>query len=192
MAEGSFTACRQKPQRHAGRWLWVVLAALSLNACVGPVVVVDDDTQRAPRTLATWQAQGRAALVHEGQTDSVNLRWQRLSLDSDRIELSGPIGLGAIALQRNGSKVLWSEDDQLQPLDTLPLDTRARRAARELPITQLGDWLLGYTDATAGWRIDVTQWQQREGWRLPRKLTATHPDFEIRLVLTEWQLEPRQ
>lgn len=68
------------------------------------------------------------------------------------------------------------------------MHSEARSAALNLPLATVSNWLLGYPDDVDGWTVDVTQWQQVDDWRLPRKIQATRADTSLKLVLLSWNL----
>ena len=121
-------------------------------------------------------------------TETVSLNWSRESLQTDKVIISGPIGLGAIALTRHGTEVSWQDGQQQRPISELPVDAVARKAASQLPVDRLGNWLLGYATDTPDWVVAVDQWQAKGGWRLPRVMTLNSDGLRIRLVLLDWQL----
>ena len=141
-----------------------------------------------PATAAPWTVSGKAALSTAEGTETINLVWHRENQQQDRVQLSGPMGLGALELTRNEYRVTWLDDGTPRPLASLPLTSTARRVVAELPLEQLGNWLMGYPPKTGTWSVKVTQWQSSADWRVPRKILIEHPQFKIRMALIDWEL----
>lgn len=170
---------------------FLTLAFLAGCATTTQVTPVTDASLMPVNTIG-WTATGKASLQGPAGTETINLQWTRLWLTEDRALISGPAGLGAIKLQRSGDQVFWLEDDQPKSIAELPLDSAARRTAEQLPVADLGEWLLGYPPVDGDWRVSIDQWQGIGRWRLPRKLLLQNADYRIRLVLLDWQFRPAQ
>jgi len=187
---------KAKPTRTNSGWLWLVFA-LALQACTtnqqSPPAAT---SEQIPTSWTGWRVSGKAAFVSAADTQTLNMRWHRRATDFETLSLSGTLGMGAFELTRTGDTVSWLDAGVSKPLDTLPIETEWRNAIKELPMEQLGNWLLGYAppaqDMTGDWRMLVTQWQDAQGWRVPRKIELLRSPVTIRLVLTDWQLEPQR
>lgn len=162
-----------------------MLAITVVSAC--STVPEDKAGQPVPPvTLTDWRVSGKAAIKTDERSETVNILWRRQDKRTDTLQLSGPIGLGAVELTRVGNKVTWSDGEGEHPLSSLPLDSGARQAAAALPLAELGAWLLGHPAKNTNWQVEITQWQAIDGWRVPRILVARHRAITIRLVLLDW------
>ena len=143
-----------------------------------------------PKALAGWSVAGKAALTQADSTRTVSIHWQHTDSNQDQVLLSGPLGAGALELRRRGTELFWLDDGLEQPLTSLPMHSEARSAADNLPLISVSDWLLGYPEPVDGWSVAVTEWQQVDGWRVPRRIKAHRDDVSVKLVLLSWQLSP--
>lgn len=170
--------------------LWQMIAVSALiTACASTPPPISDDLPTPPANLSGWSVSGKASATTAQGSETVNIRWQRTDSQRERLILSGPLGLGALELNRVGTTVVWLDNGELRPIDTLPLDDASRHMAASLPIRQLGNWLLGHPPTSPDWAVTVTEWQDAGGWKLPRKLELSHEQQRFRLVLLDWRLE---
>ena len=177
----------------------MISAPLSFTALALLVLLVgcahSPDTEIAgaiqpPKALAGWSVAGKAALTQADSTRTVSIHWQHTDSNQDQVLLSGPLGAGALELRRRGTELFWLDDGLEQPLTSLPMHSEARSAADNLPLISVSDWLLGYPEPVDGWSVAVTEWQQVDGWRVPRRIKAHRDDVSVKLVLLNWQLSP--
>ena len=165
-----------------------ILYAVVLASCVSAPDPTGIPALQIPKDATGWSVQGKAALTNAEGTQTISVRWVHPDHENDRVRLSGPLGAGAIELYRTGERLYWINDELEQPLSALPMHSEARSAALNLPLATVSNWLLGYPDDVDGWTVDVTQWQQVDDWRLPRKIQATRADTSLKLVLLSWNL----
>ena len=166
-----------------------LLFAILLQACAAVPTPTKINTQPPPNNLTNWTVRGKASFITNSNTDTVNIVWQRKDIDHDQIQLFGPVGFNALMLTRKASEIYWLKDGEEHPISTLPLETTVRRAIITLPVTKLGNWLLGYPSTTSPWKVSITQWQDTGPWRIPRKLILKHGTIEVRIVLLKWEIE---
>lgn len=154
--------------------------------------------------LHDWSVQGRMGITGVPQAGSGNFSWQQHN-DTSQVNLHGPLGVGAVSMLlddtlhvtfSNGAH--YDSDDALSELET--------RLGTTVPVRQLGYWLRGL--AAPGeyqWSNESNKVLQQDGWRieyddsmnvdalqLPKKITATHDEVRIRVVIDEWKLQKLQ
>lgn len=168
--------------------LAATLVLLMLGGCATTGEGLIPGGQQLPRDAAGWSVQGKAALTDAEGTQTVSVHWLHPEVDRDQVRLAGPLGAGAIELFREGERLYWLKDGIEQPLNSLPLGNDARRAALNLPMTTISEWLLGYPQDVDSWSVSITEWQRIDAWTLPRKITASRPDMSVKLVLLTWDL----
>ncbi len=167
----------------------LLCALLLLTACVSKPVVETHQGTVPPLTAAPWRVSGKALVSSASGRDTVNLNWQRLSPKRDQLGISGPLGMGNIRLERDGTEIVWRDNGRTRPLHELGLTASSWSAIQTLPLHQTGDWLIGHLQPKAkGWLVDVIEWQLVNGWRVPRKLTMKHDKYMVTLLLLDWQL----
>ena len=155
--------------------------------------------------LAHWQAKGRFAARNGEDAWSGHLLWQQDDVDFS-IRLSGPLGQGGMLLQGNeqSATITLSRNRQFQA-DSANELVRAHAGLR-LPLDELRYWLLGLpapwidyainaidkegriaTLLQHGWRVEYSRYQIVSDMTLPSKIKLTHPEYQLRLVIGDWQ-----
>ncbi|OQA32271.1 MAG: Outer-membrane lipoprotein LolB precursor [Betaproteobacteria bacterium ADurb.Bin341] len=188
----------------------LLLLILLLTACAAPL--------RAPEGLAreelrSFQIEARFSLRLEpdpsktepGQGASGRLIW-RHDGESDHIVFSGPLGQGLAELSStaSGARLRLASGEERQARDAATL--LKSFWAYPLPVDQLPRWLLGHFSGAgsllrdaqgrpsqltdAGWEIGYAYEDEAVG-ALPSRLTVRREgEFELRLRIEEWQINP--
>jgi len=186
--QSSHEAQTERPPRPGTLWQLIAVCAL-VTACASTPPPIRDGLAIPPANLTGWSVSGKASATTPQGSETVNIQWHRPDLKHEKLVLSGPLGLGALELNRVGTEVFWLENGKSGPIETLPMDDASRHIAASLPIRQLGNWLLGHPPMSPDWVVTVTEWQDAGGWKLPRKLKLNHQHHRFRLVLLDWRLE---
>ncbi len=158
------------------------------------------------QALDTWSFNGRAAVSGEGiDSRSVRAHW---SMDGDRYELAFLSVLGQRLAELSGGDAgaslrLPGEEPRFAATPEALLAATLGWAA---PVRSLRYWVLGLPmpDASApvqldplgrlarleqeGWQVVFDRYAAVGGLDLPRRLTLTHPQLRIRLLIDEWDL----
>jgi len=151
--------------------------------------------------LHTWSVQGRMGITGVPQAGSGSFKWQQLDANT-QIHMHGPLGAGAVSVILDRSLHITTSngahfdgDDAITEL--------AARLGTPIPFQQLKYWLRGIpAPGNFQWEQTTNKVLQQDGWRieysesmvvdslsLPRKITATHDDVRIRIVVAEWSLQ---
>lgn len=193
----------------------LALIVLLAGGCsVAPKQMPDADSaelwqQRAPQleALADWTFSGRAALSGaEVPSRTVRIRWRQTN-DAFDIAFQSPIGQRVAELggDGNGIELRLPGEPPVVAGDSRELLTTA--LGWSAPVESLRYWVLGLPDPDAlgkpeldawgrlarlwqdGWLVEYGQYAAVGALELPRRLTVTHPDLRIRLVIDRWELE---
>lgn len=148
---------------------------------------------------------GRLAASNGHQGVSAGLRWRQQGADAE-LSLTGPLGIG-------GARVLLAHG-QLSITTGSGHHLAGAAAGEQLtallgfdpPLRSLRYWVLGVNDPLLsaapsldarhrltqlqqdGWRIDYDEYFAVAGQWLPRRLTLSHDDLRLKLVINAWQL----
>ncbi len=164
-----------------------------LIACTTVELEPENDTHRRTtglRTLeAPWTATGR--LFIRTPTDSATLRftWEHVSPDEDRVQLSGPLNLGATAVIRRKSQLL---DESTGLTLTIAPNSNASSFEALASRTPANLWyqiLSGRASHSPGVVSQVAQWQTIGESTVPRRIDATIGDATLKIAISQWQLK---
>jgi outer membrane lipoprotein LolB len=158
----------------------------------------------SPR-FALWQIRGRVSLAKGEQGWHASLNW-RENAGRYRLDLSGPLGQGAVRVDGDGAGVrLQTADGRdyvAQDADVLVQSV----TGWHFPVAGIRYWVRGVpvpeeqavinTDRNgrlvhlvqAGWDITYDRFQDLGGRAWPTRLRLSTADVSVRLVVDEWTL----
>lgn len=189
------------------RVLLILLCSTVLAACVttrrapAPAPAASGWQQRAAalQELDAWQLDGRAAVAVGTQGWQASLNWRQRG-ESAEVHLSGPLGVGALVLERTPDGLSLNG---APPSDAVLAQLQGRLGF-ELPMDQLRFWLLGVPDPSAAfdlkrndqdraaqltqddWNIDYDRYMPVDGDLLPARLVLRHEGVRVRIVVDHW------
>lgn len=155
--------------------------------------------------LSNWTASGKIGITGIEQSGSGNFNWAQQS-NRSAVHFSGPLGMSALQIEFDGKQLTLSAADGTHYDAEQALDELQQRLGIAIPIMQLRYWMLGIAapqDVSgapqwlpsntelqqAGWRIVYADWLQRGALRLPGKLTLTHDQLRVVMVVQSWRLD---
>lgn len=193
------------------RSLFAILALLLMAGCA--TAPQRTSTPHAPvdlTQLRQWQAHGRIAVSGGASGGSGSFDWQQHDDRAD-VQIRGPIGIGSVRLQVQGS----AQDPaiRLETGNGTTLESQAawdeleNRLGAAVPAGSLRFWMLGmaapgehqWHDADAqgvttldqdGWRIDYQKYSDVPGAHVPVRISATSGAARVRILIDTWQLGP--
>lgn len=171
-------ACAQLPQRAAGAW--------------------------QPPDWPAWSLRGRIA-VHAGEQGwHANLAW-RQTATTYHLELSGPLGQGAVRMTGDETGVTLERADGLRDWAPEADDLLARNTGWTLPVSGLRYWVQGRAvpDRPAdwergadgrplrlrqdGWDIRYSSYHDQPGQApLPKRIDLERDGIRARLLIDAW------
>jgi outer membrane lipoprotein LolB len=152
------------------------------------------------RELTHWHLEGRLSIASPDDSWSANVDWQR-SADEDRIQLSGPLGQGAVIIRlgadavsvdRGAGQVQYSDDPDSFVKEQLGVF---------VPVRALAYWIVGLSDPSRlvhytlqgfdqqEWQVDYKEWQSVAGKLMPRKITVVNDKLKLKLVCDQWVIK---
>jgi outer membrane lipoprotein LolB len=205
----SETACSRTPTsgRLAGLAL---LAVLSLTAGCATRESLDlpeldgwESRQSLLGQVDEWAFNGRIGVAAGDEGFSGSLRWTQ---DGDDFEatVSGPLGIGTVRLEGNGSRVqLTDKDGNRTVLEDAERDLYLRYGWT-IPVRSLRYWALGIPDpglpaetefgsdgqlrslTQGGWQVDITRYGEGGGQAMPTRLKAASEQTRVKLAIHKW------
>jgi outer membrane lipoprotein LolB len=200
-----------KPSADRARAALAGLVLVALSGCavrpVEPARPLPSDWPGRRELLqqqVDFALRGRVAVAAGEQGFSASLRWLQQG-EQAQIRLDGPFGLGALALETDGTelRVTTGRGERL--------DGEAARIELErqlgfaLPLDSLRYWVRGLPSPSApaaesldaerprlarlqqqGWTVDYTEYQPAPAEHRPRRLVANGAGARVRLLIESW------
>lgn len=181
-----------------------MVCCCALGACVSTRPLPPPEAQWPQRleglqNAAAWQLDGRAAVALGQQGWQATLNW-RQSDNTAEVHLSGPFGIGALALKQGAEGLSLNG---APPSDAV-LAQLQEKLGFDLPIENLHYWLLGVpnpgstfdlsrnsqdraaTLSQAGWSITYDRYLPVAGDVLPGRLVLSRGDVRVRIFIDHW------
>lgn len=191
------------PEMSWTRWIFLLGLLALIAACVTQPQRITGVTQvHAASELHNWTASGRIGVTGVESGGSGGFTWNQQT-DVSNLQLRGPVGVGSLAIHMQGKQLSMQASDGTQYDAERALAELEVRLGAPVPIAQLRYWLLGlaapgehrWSDASSsvleqdGWRINYSDWLQRDALRLPGKVTLTRESLRIVIAVQAWRLE---
>jgi outer membrane lipoprotein LolB len=183
------------------------LLILLLTGCAALPVPESPPSTLTPATIKDWKFNGRISLTRGDQGWHAGLDWENRA-DHYRLQVTGPLGQGALQLTGDASGVTLIDSDArihtAHDVDTL----LAQATGWDLPVAGMHYWVRGLSApdsavqvtldpqgrlqrlVQSGWVITYQRYQTIAGMDWPAKLNLVHDDLAVRLVIDQWQLDP--
>lgn len=190
---------------NAVRHIGLGVGLLAVAAC-SPAPIKPTAIWQAPE-WPVWALQGRVAVRHADDGWHASLKWSQ-QVDQYQLELSGPLGQGAVRLSGDAEGVRLTRADGAQDWAPTADELLARHTGWQLPIAGIRYWARGLAapgstasiehDAAgrpvqlqqAGWDIAYNQYQDYPGLgSLPRRIDFQRGELSARLIVDRWIVE---
>lgn len=195
------------------RLLPILLALLLAGCSTSPPRPLPDDNQLAWQArqmqlaeLDNWQLSGRLAIQTDHEGWHVKIDWTQQH-QAYTIQLIAPLGQGAMRLQGDEHFVTLQTDDGESFSAPDPGALLQQRFGWRVPVVALRYWVLGLpapgpheqqlddygrlTRLQQGeWEVQFPDYENHSGVELPRRVFVNNHRAKVRLVVSEWQLQP--
>jgi outer membrane biogenesis lipoprotein LolB len=159
------------------------LVAFAAASCATTPPAPLPDLQNVP---ASFEMSGRIAIRTPERSDIAKLRWTRKD-HTDTWVIASPIGNEVARLESGpqGTTLVRAGQPTMNASNFRELTENILGV--ELDPDRLASWLHGNTPQAAGdWKVTLDETQQAGAVSLARRLTATHGDVVVRLVVDEY------
>jgi outer membrane lipoprotein LolB len=154
-------------------------------------------------SISEWEFRGRIGVSagEEGFNGKLSW-WQHDDLFLARV--SGPLGVGTVKIQGDERQVAVT-DENGEVTEIRDAETELyRRYGWTIPVTSLRYWALGIPDPSSparttfgdhgeltrleqrNWVVQIDEYREGGGQPMPRRMSATHRDTRVRLVIDNW------
>lgn len=157
------------------------------------------------RQLETWTLSGRLAISTEAEAWNASLHWSQRP-DGYEVSVIAPLGGGSLQLRGNAEGVVLQTADQGLYLAQNPDALMRDVLGLQIPVSGLRFWVLGIPQPgvmqerriddwgrlvelrQAQWRVEFLRYRETPGGSLPDKLFMRNDQFEVRLVISDWEI----
>jgi len=184
--------------------LLLALAGCATQRGVGLPELNDWESRRdALSSLSEWEFRGRIGVSAGGDGFNGKLSWWQRD-DLFLASVSGPLGVGTVKIQGDERKVAVT-DENGEVTEMRDAETELyRRYGWTIPVASLRYWALGIPDPSSpaetafdgngrltrleqrNWVVQIDEYREGGGQPMPRRMSATHRDTRVRLVIDNW------
>jgi len=194
----------------------IIFTCLIFSACSTNSIKPDlEENQQNPvwlkhkseiNNINQWKISGRFGAQSETESWHGSINWSQ-NVDQYNIQISGPLSSGSFSLQGNSnqSTLKLAKDKSYEAGDPeLLLETHT---GLRLPIKNLRYWIVGTPSplnndsriilnnegllsklSQMGWDISFKKYHKISNVLLPRKIFLENHEFDVRLVIQNWQI----
>ncbi len=155
------------------------------------------------KTLTSWTLSGAIAAKSQKKAWTATLVWDQQDPNHYQIRLFGPLGGGAVMIEKNGALVTY-QDGPKKITTNKPEETLQKQMGLRLPVQNLSYWVRGLpapggihsmtkdnnnsltTLKQAGYIINYSNYTATPNGNLPQKIQLQGHDLMIKLVIKHW------
>lgn len=154
-------------------------------------------------SVSEWEFRGRIGVSAGEEGFNGKLRWWQHD-DVFLASVSGPLGVGTVKIQGDERQVaVTDENGEVTEMQDAEAELY-RRYGWTIPVTSLRYWALGIPDPSSpaetafdgqgqltrleqrNWIVQIDEYREGGGQAMPRRMSATHRDTRVRLVIDDW------
>ena len=171
----------------------VFSAICLLVGCTTVELEPDNDTHQGTTGLsaleAPWTATGRLFIRTPADSTTLRFTWEHINPNEDRVQLSGPLNLGATAVVRLKSQFLDESTGLTLKIAPNSSTSSFETLASQTPANLWYQILSGRASNFPGIVSQVAQWQTIGGTSVPRKIDVKIGDATLKIAISQWQLK---
>lgn len=157
-------------------------------------------------TLKQWTASGKLAVRTQDASESASMVWRQKD-QYTQLQLSGPLGFGAITIESDGRTLDIHRGDEHRTLDISTPDALYTNTGWDLPLQALSHWLKGLPSPDTDvqhleidpqtevllsltqddWEVRYEAYKQFQGYRLPTRLLIQRGTTRAKVIISQWQ-----
>lgn len=157
------------------------------------------------QSLDAWELAGRVAVATETEGFSGGLAWRQDGARAE-IELRGPLGGKALAIQVDGAAISVTDGNGVSVDGDAARGLVAAELGAPLPVGELRYWLIGapapgapHEESVgadgrlesleqAGWRVRYARYESVGELALPARVDMVSDGVRLRIVVADWQM----
>jgi len=158
--------------------------------------------------LTQWTASGKLAVRTRDASESASMVWRQQDQNT-QLQLSGPLGVGAMTIESDGKRLDIHQGDEHQTLDISTPDAIYTNTGWDLPLQALSHWLKGLPSPDTSvqhleldpqtellhsltqddWEVLYETYKQFQDYSLPTRLLIRRGTTRARVIISKWQTE---
>lgn len=184
------------------RFLGLSVALLSACTTVQKTEAIENVPSKPSDTLQCFAISGGLAAKSKAKAFTASMNWQQKGANSYKIRLFGPLGGGALMIERQGGQVTLTESNKTRRANDAE-SLLAQQTGVKLPVQNLYYWVRGLKapgqaqqNFTAnhqlqslqqnGYTVTYEEYTNIEGYTLPHHIKVVGPDVFAKLVIKRW------
>ena len=187
--------------------LFFGILVVTIGGCSSRQLVSTEPEIKPVSEIHQWQIKARVAIRSEKESVAATLEWRKQERDFD-FHLFGLFGATYAHLTQKGplATLKVPDEETFYHYDAEQLLYEA--LGWDFPVDALSYWVKGLPSNKPGesvsrnqkgqltnityndWKIDFSRFQKYSGYIMPRKITATHPQLTLRIVVKKWNFAP--
>ena len=191
-----------------------ILSFCLLTACAPPKPAEELPTNKViplekrkseTATISSWEIQGAMAAKNKSKGWSATMNWIQHGANSYQIRLMGPLGGGAVVINKKGSTITF-QDGAKKATSTNADELLLKQTGIRLPVNNLYYWVRGLPapggvqseqhDAfnhlvqlkQSGYTINFTKYTSVKGIDLPSMIRLEGNGVMIKVIIKNWSV----
>lgn len=197
------------PAVAAGLTLALLAGCQTVVQPAGPANEAAWQTRRARlEALENWRLEGRIGVVTPHRGGSASLSWHEQGA-SLSLTFSGPFGVGAVRLWGTPGEIHIRDSKGHEWVSDSPETALEQSLGWPVPVASLRYWVTGQPAPglpyhlrlgrrglvmqleQEGWTVRYDQYVDSGGLLLPMRLAASRPGGHVKLIISQWTLQPK-
>lgn len=176
-----------------------------MTVCLTPAIASVKHTAPKNLALSSWELSGAIAAKNRRKGWTATLNWLQQGPNQYQIRLFGPLGGGAIIIEKRGA-VITLRDGSKRRTSGNADELLKKETGVRLPVKNLYYWVRGLPAPgfvqsaqrgennhlrsfnQAGYTIDYTEYASVNGMMLPSKIRLQGQGVLIKLVIKHWRV----
>jgi outer membrane lipoprotein LolB len=180
------------------------LSKLSINKPLPNTQTSESHSKKQATTVSAWEISGALSAKKQNKGWSASLYWLQQGPNTYQIRLFGPLGGGAIIIEKKGATITYVDGSKKLTADNAD-NLFQQQTGLRLPVSDLYYWVRGLPAPgqvtsseyeggylarlrQAGYDIDYTRYVSVSDVRLPETIRLQGHGTVIKLVIKHWKI----
>jgi len=165
----------------------------------------ENKLKKKANSLSSWEISGAIAARNSKKSWTASLNWIQRGMNQYQINLMGPLGNGAVLVERSGANVTFIDGNKKITSSNAD-ELLYRQTGIRLPVNSLYYWVRGLPapntiksaqyDANtnliilnqSGYNINYTEYKTINNVNLPTKMQLNGNGLVIKIIIKQWKI----